>query len=128
MCPSAPAPPRQLSRDGHSGVSEPSPHWGMPHLPGASSVPHLPEDEIEQQWVVDAVLGVENLPGHRPGLGVKPLIPVGPWDQPVPKCPHNLHLLPDEYFPGHVVVGVEILAAAPVQLGLDLLCLGRELP
>lgn len=36
--------------------------WGC----GAGSAPHLPEDEVQQQWVVEAVLGVENLPGGTP--------------------------------------------------------------
>lgn len=77
---------------------------GIPQLPGdprggfrASSVPHLPEDEVEQQRVVDAVLGVENLPGGRPaehhrhhphrrtsGLMKSPLYPCGTL---APACP-----------------------------------------
>ena len=141
--------------------------WGC----GAGSAPHLPEDEVQQQRVVEAVLGVENLPGGTPAQlswGKSPssmqrfdtnLIPVqrgqvlshwsveqmvlltpcppdfsprrteqAPALPPIPSLSPAPHLLADVYFPGHIAVGVEVLTAAAVKLGLHLLCLRWELP
>lgn len=50
--PQSPPPDPPLPSDGAQEA-----RWGW------SSAPHLPEDEVEQQRVVVAVLGVENLPG-----------------------------------------------------------------
>lgn len=138
----------------------------------AGLAPHLPEDEVQQQRVVEAVLGVENLPGGTPAqlswgksplsmqrfgtnlipvqrgqilfpLGMEQMMLLTPCSPDFPPCRMEqavsssssvpalspaLHLLADVYFPGHIAVGVEVLAAAAVKLSLHLLCLRWELP